>query len=133
MKFGYRTPSFKKSFSARTTGRYKRAAKRAINPYYGRKGMGWINDPKKAAYNKVYHQTTRSVFDTPKTTKQPTQNLVGTRSAKRIKSGKLQGTPRHIFFGILGLLLILMMFSGSISVLFGIILILLCGYEVVTS
>ncbi len=64
MKFGYRTPSFKKSFSARTTGRYKRAAKRAINPYYGRKGAGWINNPRKATYNKIYNKTTKSIFDT---------------------------------------------------------------------
>ncbi|WP_124046613.1 hypothetical protein [Clostridium perfringens] len=58
MKFGVRTPNLKKSFKARTTGRAKRAIKRSINPVYGKKGMGWISNPKKAAYNKVYNKTT---------------------------------------------------------------------------
>lgn len=39
MKFGIRTPSFKKSFKARTTGRAKRAVKRAVIPGYGKKGL----------------------------------------------------------------------------------------------
>ena len=63
MKFGLRTPSLKKSLSARTTGRAKRAVKKAIVPGYGKKGMGWLKDPKKAAYNKVYHKTSFSIFD----------------------------------------------------------------------
>jgi len=63
MKLGYRTPSLKKSVKARTTGRVKRAARSSYNPYYGKKGTGWVSNPKKAAYNKVYHQTTSSVFD----------------------------------------------------------------------
>lgn len=58
MKFGIRTPSLKKSFKARTTARAKRTLKRSINPVYGKKGMGWINNPKKAMYNKVYNKTT---------------------------------------------------------------------------
>lgn len=57
MKFGLRTPSLKKSISARTTGRAKRAIKKALIPGYGKKGMGWIKNPKKAAYNKVYNKT----------------------------------------------------------------------------
>lgn len=61
-----RTPNFKKSFKARTTGKYKRRLKKAINPYYGKKGMGWLNNPRKAMYNKVYHKTTFSIFDLPK-------------------------------------------------------------------
>lgn len=63
MKVGYRKPSIKKSIKARTTGKVKRRIKSSINPAYGKKGMGWINDPKKAAYNKVYNKTTRSIFD----------------------------------------------------------------------
>ena len=39
MKFGMRKPSLKRSFKARTTGRAKRAVKRALIPGYGRKGM----------------------------------------------------------------------------------------------
>ena len=63
MKFGLRTPSIKKSFSARTTGRAKRAIKKAIIPGYEKKGMGWLKNPKKAAYNKVYNKTTFGLSD----------------------------------------------------------------------
>lgn len=58
-----RTPSLKKSIKARTTGKAKRAEKKALIPGYGKKGMGWIKNPKKAAYNKVYHKTSFSLFD----------------------------------------------------------------------
>lgn len=61
MAFGPRKPSFKKSLKARTTGASKRKVKKAINPLYGKKGMGYINNPKKAIYNKVYNKTTFSV------------------------------------------------------------------------
>lgn len=54
MKFGMRTPSLKRSISARTTGQLKRSVKRAIIPGYGKKGMGWIKNPKKALYNNVF-------------------------------------------------------------------------------
>ena len=63
MKFGLRTPSLKKSIKARTTGRLKREVKKAVLPGYGKKGMGWIKDPKKAAYNKVYHKTSFGIGD----------------------------------------------------------------------
>lgn len=63
MKFGVRKPSVKKSIKARTTGKAKRAVKRSINPTYGKKGMGWVNNPKKTAYNKVYNKTTKFVTD----------------------------------------------------------------------
>lgn len=63
MKLGLRTPNLKKSIKARTTGQLKRKAKRAVNPFYGRKGMGWIRNPKKAMYNKVYRKTTFSIWD----------------------------------------------------------------------
>lgn len=63
MKFGFRKPSLKKSFKARTTGRAKRKIKRALIPGYGKKGMGWIKNPKRAAYNKIYRKTTKSIFD----------------------------------------------------------------------
>lgn len=63
MKKGLRTPSIKKSVSARTTGKINRSIKGSINPTYGKKGMGMIKDPKKAVYNKVYNKTTFSVKD----------------------------------------------------------------------
>ncbi|OXZ29879.1 hypothetical protein B9N57_07640 [Finegoldia magna] len=63
MKIGFRTPSLKKSLKARTTSKYKRQLKSAINPTYGKKGVGWFKNPKKALYNKIYNKTTKSIFD----------------------------------------------------------------------
>lgn len=63
MKFGFRTPSLKRSISARTTGRAKRAIKRAIIPGYGRRGIGLLTNPKKSLYNRVYRRTTFGLGD----------------------------------------------------------------------
>lgn len=63
MKFGMRKPSLKKSIAARTSGRAKRALKKSLIPGYGQKGTGYIKNPKKALYNKVYNKTTFSLFD----------------------------------------------------------------------
>jgi len=63
MKFGMRKPSLKRSLKARTTGKAKRTVKKALIPGYGKKGMGWIKNPKKAAYNKIYKKTSFSFFD----------------------------------------------------------------------
>ncbi|MBV1759474.1 MAG: hypothetical protein KMY55_16845 [Dethiosulfatibacter sp.] len=59
MKFGIRTPSLKKRISARTS------LKRQIVHRAGLKmprGYGWIRNPKKYAYNKVYNRTSFDVF-----------------------------------------------------------------------
>ena len=61
MKYGMRTPNVNKRISARTTGKITRTMNKAVNPLYGKKGMGFINDPSKAVYNKVYNKTTTSV------------------------------------------------------------------------
>lgn len=63
MKIGMRKPCIKNSISARTTGKAKRSVKKAVIPGYGKKGSGWIKDPKKATYNKVYKKTTFSFWD----------------------------------------------------------------------
>lgn len=68
-----RKPSLRKSLSARTTGRAKRAIKRAIIPGYGKKGMGLLH-PKKANYNRVYRRTTFSIFDVAKSGKSGPSN-----------------------------------------------------------
>jgi len=60
VKFGMRKPSIKKSIAARTS------VKRYIRHSLGVKaprGWGWITNPKKALYNKVYRKTTFSIFD----------------------------------------------------------------------
>lgn len=63
MKMGMRKPSVKKSLKARTTGKAKRKVKKALVPGYGKKGMGYVKDPKKAIYNKVYKKTTFSLWN----------------------------------------------------------------------
>ena len=63
MKIGLRTPSIKRSIKARTTGRVKRSMKAAVNPLYGKKGMGYIKDPERAIKNKIYHKVTFSIWD----------------------------------------------------------------------
>lgn len=61
MKFGIRKPSIKKSISARTSP--KRIIKNSLG-LKAPKGMGWITDPKKAAYNKVYNKTSQGCLVT---------------------------------------------------------------------
>ncbi|MFT0846876.1 hypothetical protein VR010_03885 [Actinomycetaceae bacterium L2_0104] len=63
MKFGMRKPSPKRSFKARTTGKAKRAIKRATIPGYGKKGMGLLKDPKRSVKNAVYKRTTFGLGD----------------------------------------------------------------------
>lgn len=58
MKFGVRMPSLKKSIAARTS------VKRFVRHNLGLKaprGYGWLTNPKKALYNRVYNRTTVSV------------------------------------------------------------------------
>jgi hypothetical protein len=56
MKFGFRIPSITKRIAARTS------IKRVVRHNLGLKaprGLGWVTDPKKALYNRVYSRTTR--------------------------------------------------------------------------
>ena len=76
MKYGVRKPNVKKSIKARTTGKVKRQVKKAVNPLYGKKGMGIVNDPKKAAYNAVYNRTTVGVSDLVKRQHRQLKNLL---------------------------------------------------------
>lgn len=70
----FRKPSPMKSFKARTTGRTKRAIKRSVNPVYGKKGMGFITNPKKSAYNYVYKRTSYGISDFNKSSSKPKEN-----------------------------------------------------------
>jgi hypothetical protein len=56
VRIGFRIPSLRKRLSARTSVR------RAVRHRLGLKaprGWGWITNPKRAAYNRVYNRTTR--------------------------------------------------------------------------
>lgn len=59
MKFGMRKPSMKKRISARTS--IKRQAVHRLGLKMPR-GMGWVRNPKKYVYNKVYRRTTFDIF-----------------------------------------------------------------------
>jgi hypothetical protein len=56
MKFGFRIPSLSKRIAASTS--LKRIVRHNLG-YKAPKGMGWITDPKKAMYNKVYNKTSK--------------------------------------------------------------------------
>lgn len=123
MKIGMRTPSLKKSFKARTTGRMKRAAKKAINPLYGKKGMGMIKNPKKAMYNKVYNKTTVSVSDVVKGSKRRGTTKTSTTSAPSVtpNTKTKQKQDKSIVALIILIVCTLLCFAGG-NIPFGIIL-----------
>ena len=55
MKIGFRIPSITKRIAARTS------IKRVVRHNLGLKaprGLGWVTNPKKALYNRVYNRTT---------------------------------------------------------------------------
>jgi hypothetical protein len=54
MKFGFRMPSLKKRIAARTS--VKRMIRSKVRMP---KGYGFISNPKKAIYNRIYNKTTR--------------------------------------------------------------------------
>ena len=56
VRFGFRVPSLSKRIAARTS--IKRLVKNKLGVRAPR-GWGWITNPKKAAYNRVYNRTTR--------------------------------------------------------------------------
>ena len=96
MKIGKRTPSLKKSLKARTTSKWKRQAKRALIPGYGQKGVGWIKNPKKALYNKVYHKTTFGLSDLLKPSKKRKKKVVINKQQSILApNGKKQHTPKE--------------------------------------
>jgi hypothetical protein len=59
MKFGFRKPSLSKIISARTSP--KRIIKNALGLKAPR-GWGWLTNPNKAAYNRVYNRTSFSLL-----------------------------------------------------------------------
>jgi hypothetical protein len=54
MKFGFRKPSIKKRIAARTS--WKRVVRHSLGLKAPR-GWGWLTNPRKAAYNRVYNRT----------------------------------------------------------------------------
>jgi hypothetical protein len=59
MKFGIRKPSLRKVIAARTS------PARLVRQSLGLKapsGYGWLTNPKRAAYNRIYNRTTVSAW-----------------------------------------------------------------------
>lgn len=59
MKFGLRTPSLMKRISARTSLNRQVVHRAGIKIP---RGYGWVRNPKKYAYNKVYNRTSFDIF-----------------------------------------------------------------------
>lgn len=55
MRFGFRRPSLRKRIAARTS--WKRYVRQSLGLKAPR-GWGWITNPRRAAYNRIYYRTT---------------------------------------------------------------------------
>jgi hypothetical protein len=55
MRFGLRRPSLRKRIAARTS--WKRVVRHSLGLKAPR-GWGWLTNPRRAAYNRVYYRTT---------------------------------------------------------------------------
>jgi len=104
MKFGLRTPSLKKRISARTS--WKRVVRHSMGLKAPR-GMGFVTNPKKALYNKVYNKTSFSIDHLPGTKK-------GTSSTNTPSPKKISGS----FWINLVIFLALAVFFFPLAILF---------------
>lgn len=59
MKFGFRTPNLNKRIAARTS--LKRYVRQNLG-FKAQRGWGWVTNPKKALYYRVYNKTTSGCF-----------------------------------------------------------------------
>lgn len=60
MKFGFRTPSLRRRIAARTS--WKRYVRHSLGLKAPR-GWGWLTNPRRALYNRVYYRTTFGLND----------------------------------------------------------------------
>lgn len=75
MRSVIRKPNIKKSISSRTTGRVTRTVRKISDPTYGKKGIGYIKNPKKALYNEFYNATSYGLKDISNSGKSEKSNL----------------------------------------------------------
>lgn len=57
MRFGFRRPSLRKRIAARTS--WKRYVRHSLGLKMPR-GYGWLTNPRRAMYNRIYSRATRS-------------------------------------------------------------------------
>lgn len=111
MKIGIRKPNIKKSIKARTTGKIKRAVKKSINPFYGKRGAGFVKNPVKSVKNSVYHRTTVGVSDIARSIGGSSSTAVASGSSfipaadkpQKKKGGFIVGGGFCLFVGVVGL------------------------------
>ncbi|MBI3734254.1 MAG: hypothetical protein HY259_12490 [Chloroflexi bacterium] len=60
MRFGFRRPSIRKRIAARTS--WKRYVRHSLGLKAPR-GWGWLTNPRRALYNRVYRRTTFGIED----------------------------------------------------------------------
>ena len=56
MKFGFRIPSLNKRIAARTS--WRRYVRHSLG-FKAPRGWGWVTNPRRAMYNRIYYRTTR--------------------------------------------------------------------------
>ena len=56
VRLGFRVPSLRKRIAARTS--LKRYVRHSLG-FKAPRGWGWLTNPRKAAYNRIYNRTTR--------------------------------------------------------------------------
>ena len=134
MKIGMRKPSLTRSLKARTTSKWKRQAKKAIIPGYGKKGMGWVKNPKKAMYNKVYHKTTFGLSDLFKSSKKRKKKVVTNKQQSILTSNsKKQHTAKDykeasLFYLVISIILLFLIPPFGVILLFFSFMMFLFGH-----
>jgi hypothetical protein len=116
MKFGFRVPSLKKRIAARTS--WKRVVRHSLGLKAPR-GWGWLTNPRKAAYNRVYNRTSFDIFKTA------SRALSGSKRQKSESTLSPQSSLLSVFFGVVrGLVIIGLTIAGlvlALSVMWAII------------
>jgi hypothetical protein len=62
VKIGYRRPSLKKRVAARTSWQWVVRHRMGVK---APRGYGWLTNPRRAAYNRVYNRTTKGCLTVP--------------------------------------------------------------------
>ncbi|HEX4125216.1 MAG TPA: hypothetical protein VHY37_10860 [Tepidisphaeraceae bacterium] len=60
MKWGFRTPSLRRRIAARTS--WRRYVRHSLG-FKAPRGWGWLTNPRRALYNRVYYRTTFGLND----------------------------------------------------------------------